>query len=50
VDVSKGIISLSWLLVVVFLLSGCGSSGEAAALPVEPDPDRPTFILFFTDP
>ena len=39
-----------WVLVVGLLLSACGSSDEGAAGPVEPDPDRPTFITFYTDP
>jgi hypothetical protein len=39
-----------WLLTVGILLSACGSSDADSAAPVEPDPGRPTFIMFFTDP
>ncbi len=39
-----------WSLIVALLLSACSSSGEVTDAPVKPDPERPTFIMFFTDP
>jgi hypothetical protein len=37
-------------LVLTLVLPACGSSGANDTAPVTPDPERPTFIFFFTDP
>jgi len=37
-------------LVLALVLAACGSSGAGATAPIAPDPERPTFIFFFTDP
>jgi hypothetical protein len=38
-----------WLVTLSVALAACGSSDGVATGPVTPDPERPTFILFFTD-
>lgn len=37
-------------LVLALVLSACGSSGANDMASITPDPERPTFIFFFTDP
>jgi hypothetical protein len=46
---SKTTIGL-WLVTFALALSACGSANGITAGLITPDPERPTFILFFTDP
>lgn len=49
--VSRGIAAGLWFLwLVALVLSACGPTQADSKTPVTPDPQRPTFIFFFTDP
>jgi hypothetical protein len=47
---SYRIATIPGFLLLALLLAACGSSDVGATAPITPDPERPTFIFFFTDP